>query len=69
MKIDLQGVTDNVSRKQWEERGYLLPQYDIIQTAKTTKENPFWIHFGAGNLIKNTLLSETGSIPINQKDS
>ena len=52
MKINLQEVTDNMKRKQWEERGFLLPQYDIVQVAKATKENPFWIHFGAGNLFR-----------------
>lgn len=52
MKINLQGITDNLNRKQWEEKGYSLPRYDIAQMAKATKENPFWIHFGAGNLFR-----------------
>lgn len=52
MKISLQGVMDNGNREQWEKKGYSLPQYDISQVAKATKENPFWIHFGAGNLFR-----------------
>ena len=52
MKINLQGITENQNRKQWEEKGYALPRYDIAQVAKATKENPFWIHFGAGNLFR-----------------
>ncbi len=52
MKISLQGVADSGDRKQWEEKGYSLPQYDIAQVARATKENPFWIHFGAGNLFR-----------------
>lgn len=52
MKISLQGVADSSDRKQWEEKGYSLPQYDIAQVARATKENPFWIHFGAGNLFR-----------------
>lgn len=49
MKLNLQGIQD---RKQWEDKGYLLPQYDIDAMVKATKENPFWIHFGAGNLFR-----------------
>ncbi|MCX4378605.1 MAG: mannitol dehydrogenase family protein [Lachnospiraceae bacterium] len=52
MKINLQGVTNQSSRQQWEEKKYTLPQYDIEQVAKATRENPFWIHFGAGNLFR-----------------
>lgn len=52
MRINLQRVMDHTSREQWEKKGYSLPQYDIGQVAKTTKENPFWIHFGAGNLFR-----------------
>lgn len=52
MKINLQGVTDHTSREQWEKKGYSLPQYDIEQVTKATRENPFWIHFGAGNLFR-----------------
>ena len=49
MKLNLQDIAD---RKQWEEKGYKLPQYDIKKMVAATKENPFWIHFGAGNLFR-----------------
>lgn len=49
MKISLQGISD---KEQWKQKGYLLPEYDIGQMVKATKENPFWIHFGAGNLFR-----------------
>ena len=49
MKVDLQGISD---RKQWEEKGYCLSEYDIGQMRAATKEKPFWIHFGAGNLFR-----------------
>ena len=52
MKINLQGVMDHTSQAQWEKKGYSLPQYDIQQMTEATKENPFWIHFGAGNLFR-----------------
>lgn len=49
MKLTLQGISE---RTQWEEKGYQLPQYDINKMKKETKEAPFWIHFGAGNLFR-----------------
>jgi len=49
MKISLQGIAD---RREWEEKGYSLPKYDITRAADKAKENPYWIHFGAGNLFR-----------------
>lgn len=49
MKLNLQGIAD---RSLWKEMGYKLPQYDIEKMAAATKENPVWIHFGAGNLFR-----------------
>lgn len=37
---------------EWAAAGYKLPRYDREQTEKNTKENPFWIHFGAGNIFR-----------------
>ena len=49
MKLNAQGLAD---RKQWEEKGYSLPQFDREAVTKATKENPFWIHFGPGNIFR-----------------
>lgn len=49
MRLNAQGLAD---RKQWEEKGYDLPKFDREAVAAATKENPFWIHFGAGNIFK-----------------
>ena len=49
MKLNAQGLAD---RKQWEEKGYALPQFDRAAVTATTKENPFWIHFGPGNIFR-----------------
>ena len=49
MKLDRAGLQN---RAQWEEKGYQLPQYDVDQMVAETKEHPFWIHFGAGNLFR-----------------
>ncbi len=40
------------SRQQWEEKGYKLPEFDRAAMIRATKENPFWIHFGAGNIFR-----------------
>ncbi len=49
MKLNAQGLSD---RKQWEEKGYALPQFDREAVTAATKENPFWIHFGPGNIFR-----------------
>ena len=46
--LDLQ----NGETKVWEEKGYLLPKYDREELKKKTKENPTWVHFGAGNIFR-----------------
>lgn len=36
----------------WQEKGYELPKYDRENVKKATKENPTWLHFGAGNIFR-----------------
>lgn len=40
------------NRAEWEAKGYALPKYDREAVIAATKENPFWVHFGAGNIFK-----------------
>ncbi len=40
------------NRSEWEEKGYKLPEYDRAKMVAHTKENPTWIHFGAGNIFR-----------------
>lgn len=40
------------NRESWEAAGYSLPKYDREAMVSATKENPFWIHFGAGNIFR-----------------
>lgn len=40
------------NRQAWESAGYILPKFDREEVVKKTKENPFWIHFGAGNIFR-----------------
>ena len=49
MKINCEGLQD---RAAWEEKGYALPQFDAEAVRKKTKEEPKWIHFGAGNIFR-----------------
>lgn len=49
MELSKKGLQD---RAVWEEKGYHLPQFDREEVIAATKENPFWIHFGAGNIFR-----------------
>lgn len=49
MRLNEQGLAD---RAAWQVAGYALPKYDRAQVTKATRENPFWIHFGAGNIFR-----------------
>ncbi len=49
MRLNEQGLAD---RKQWEEKGYNLPKFDRGAVTAATKENPYWIHFGPGNIFR-----------------
>ena len=40
------------NRGQWEAAGYKLPLFDREKVRRATMENPFWIHFGGGNLFR-----------------
>lgn len=49
MKLNSEGLRN---KKEWEEKGYDLPRYDREKVREATRENPFWIHFGAGNIFR-----------------
>lgn len=36
----------------WEAAGYDLPHFDREAVKKATADNPFWVHFGAGNIFR-----------------
>lgn len=36
----------------WEEKKFILPKFDLDKIKNNTKENPVWIHFGAGNIFR-----------------
>ena len=49
MQLNKKGLED---RAAWEAAGYDLPKFDREKVTEATKENPFWIHFGAGNIFR-----------------
>lgn len=49
MKLSEAGLKN---KEAWIEAGYRLPAYDREAVTKKTKEAPFWIHFGAGNIFR-----------------
>jgi len=40
------------NKAEWEAKGYQLPQFDRDAVMAATRENPMWIHFGAGNIFR-----------------
>ena len=40
------------NKAEWTSKGYILPQYDREKVTAATKENPVWVHFGAGNIFR-----------------
>lgn len=36
----------------WKENGFELPKFNRGEMIKNTKENPEWLHFGAGNIFR-----------------
>lgn len=49
MRLDQKGLEN---RAEWEQAGYALPHYEREAMIQATKQNPFWIHFGAGNIFR-----------------
>ena len=38
--------------RDWETKGYQLPQFDLQAVREKTTAEPTWIHFGAGNIFR-----------------
>lgn len=50
MKLNVENIIEN--RDFWEQKKVKLPGYDVQAMRKYTKENPSWLHFGAGNIFR-----------------
>ncbi|MBO7639110.1 MAG: mannitol dehydrogenase family protein, partial [Treponema sp.] len=49
MKLTVEGIKNT---SEWEAKGYSLPKFDREKVESATRANPFWIHFGAGNIFR-----------------
>lgn len=49
MKLNLEDIKN---KENWEKAGIKLPAFDIVKMRINTKDNPIWIHFGAGNIFR-----------------
>ena len=49
MKLTIDGIKN---KEEWESKGYSLPKFDRAKVEAATKAEPFWIHFGAGNIFR-----------------
>ena len=58
----------NLNSPFWKERGYAVPEYDREKIRKNTKENPQWLHLGAGNIFR-AFIAQTHQEVLNRGDS
>lgn len=49
MILSKEGISN---RSEWILKGYHMPDYDRELMIQRTKQNPYWVHFGAGNISK-----------------
>ncbi len=50
--MKLMDMKKNEIREEFIEKGYDVPKYDREKMIARTKENPTWVHFGAGNIFR-----------------
>lgn len=48
MRLNLEGLKD----KKYLKNNYKLPLFNIEEIKQNTKQNPEWVHFGAGNIFR-----------------
>lgn len=49
MRLSQEGIKN---REEWLEKGYILPEFDRQRMIESTRKNPEWVHFGAGNIFR-----------------
>ncbi|HIW21475.1 MAG TPA: mannitol dehydrogenase family protein [Candidatus Dorea intestinavium] len=49
MKLTIEGLKE---KEAFQKAGIKLPTYEVAEVAKKTKEQPRWVHFGAGNIFR-----------------
>lgn len=49
LKMNAQGLADKAA---WAAAGVTLPRYDWEKMCESTRKDPTWVHFGAGNIFR-----------------
>ncbi len=50
MKLDTESIVNE--KHLWQEKGFILPDYDTDKLKAATAAAPRWLHFGAGNIFR-----------------
>ena len=45
-------LNGKLNAAEWEQKGYLLPKFDIKAVREKTAMEPTWVHFGGGNIFR-----------------
>ncbi len=45
-------LSSSLNAAAWEQKGYILPKYDIQSLREKTAKDPTWVHFGGGNIFR-----------------
>ena len=45
-------MSGQLQAAQWEQKGYVLPKFDINKVREKTYQEPTWVHFGGGNIFR-----------------
>ncbi len=40
------------NKTEWQNAGVTLPEFDVKEVIESTRKNPKWVHFGAGNIFR-----------------
>lgn len=54
MQVTLEGIKDVES---FTKAGVTLPKYDVAKVQAESRQNPVWLHFGAGNIFRGFVAS------------
>ena len=54
MKVTLQGIKDTAA---FAAANVTLPKFDVAKVQEESRNNPVWLHFGAGNIFRGFVAS------------